>query len=373
MLEKFEQTYNQHHEYAREWKARTGGKVLGFFCTYVPEEIIYAAGVLPVRIIGSLEPQDVSEAHIAGMYCPFCRDCLAQGLKGKYDYLDGIVMSKSCMHMMQAYRSWTIHIPITFHHFVGMPALVGKASAGDFLLAELKAFKKALEGWLGKTITDADLDKGIEIMNTNRHLLRQIYDLRKPAPPKVTGTEATAMVISSMLTDKREHSQWLSEALKQIPQRQDGPKAGTRLMVLGSENHDLELFKLIEELGANVVIEDYCMGSRYFWNEAVPENDRLKAIAQRYINRPRCPLKDVDERKRYPHILNLVKEWNAQGVLLIQQKFCDPHEFDIPPINKFLKENGIITYFMELDVTMHKGSIRTRTEAFLEMLELEAV
>ena len=144
-------------------------------------------------------------------------------------------------------------------------------------------------------------------------------------------------------------------------------------MVLGSENHDLELFRLIESLGANVVMEEYCMGSRYFWNEAVPQEDRLKAITQRYIDRPRCPLKDVDERKRFPHILNLVKEWNAQGVLLIQQKFCDPHEFDIPAINKFLKENGVVTYFMELDITMHKGSLRTRTEAFLEMLELEAV
>ena len=71
---------------------RTGGKVIGYFCTYVPEEILHAAGVLPVRILGSHEPQDVTEPHIFGMYCPFCRDCLAQGLQGRYDYLDGIMI-----------------------------------------------------------------------------------------------------------------------------------------------------------------------------------------------------------------------------------------------------------------------------------------
>ena len=86
MMEKFKEWYEQRHTYAKEWKKKTGGKVAGYFCTYVPEEILYAADVLPVRILGSHEPQDVTEPHIFGMFCPFCRDCLAQGLQGRYDY-----------------------------------------------------------------------------------------------------------------------------------------------------------------------------------------------------------------------------------------------------------------------------------------------
>ena len=82
MIEKLKEWYEKRHEYAREWKSKTGRKVVGYFCTYVPEEILYAAGVLPVRILGSHEPQAVTEPHIFGMFCPFCRDCLAQGLKG---------------------------------------------------------------------------------------------------------------------------------------------------------------------------------------------------------------------------------------------------------------------------------------------------
>ena len=99
MFEPFAQIYSERHDYARAWKERTGGKVLGYFCTYVPEEILYAADVLPVRILGSHEPQDVTEPHIFGMYCPFCRDCLAQGLKGRFDYLDGLMIAQSCLHI----------------------------------------------------------------------------------------------------------------------------------------------------------------------------------------------------------------------------------------------------------------------------------
>ncbi|KUK52286.1 MAG: Benzoyl-CoA reductase, bzd-type, N subunit [Desulfotomaculum sp. 46_296] len=86
-MEKFMEWYENRHDYARQWKEKNGGKVIGFFCTYVPEEILYAADILPVRVLGSHQPQNVTEPHIFGMYCPFCRDVLAQGLQGRYEYL----------------------------------------------------------------------------------------------------------------------------------------------------------------------------------------------------------------------------------------------------------------------------------------------
>ncbi len=373
MLDNILKLVDNHHEYAREWKARTGGKILGTFCTYVPEEIIYGADVLPVRIMGSLDPQDVSEAHIASMYCPFCRDCLAQGLQGRYEYLDGVMIAKSCMHMLQAFRSWILHVPVGYNYFLGVPALMGVSHARDFLGSEIEGFKASLEEWLGRTISTDDLDRGIDIVNTNRRLLRALYELRKADPPLISGAEAATLVAASQITDKREINPMLAQLLQDLPQRRDGPVSGPRIMMIGSENHDLELLKLIESRGASIVIEEQCTGSRYFWNEVIPEDDRIAAIAQRYISRPRCPLKDVNERQRLDHVMDLAREFNVQGALLIHQKFCAPHEFDLPHIDKLLKEEGIPTYALELDVTMHKGSVATRTEAFLEMLELDLV
>ena len=116
MFKEFRKIVKQRHEYARDWKKRTGGKVIGYFCTNVPEPLIYAAGILPVRIMGTGESTIDAEKYIHPMWCSFCRDCFAQGLRGHYDYLDGIVNANGCQHMRQAYLSWIKNIPSGYTH-----------------------------------------------------------------------------------------------------------------------------------------------------------------------------------------------------------------------------------------------------------------
>jgi benzoyl-CoA reductase subunit C len=369
MMEMFKEWYEARHEYAKEWKEKTGGKVLGYFCTYVPEEILLAADVLPVRILGSHEPQDVTEPHIFGMFCPFCRDCLAQGLKGRYDYLDGIMIAQSCLHIRQAYTSWEMHIPVPFSYYLPMPHHVQSPRALPYLRAELETFKKAVEEWTGKTITDEDLDRGIEIMNRHRRLLREAYDTRKATDPPMSGLEAMYMAVSSQMIDKTEHSDIVEESLKELQTRKLETPTGQRLMIIGSEDDDTTFIDMVEKCGSTIVVDEHCTGSRYFWNQVETNGgDRLQAIAKRYIDRPRCPTKDWEERTRVPHIMDLAKDWNVSGAILLQQKFCDPHEADIPAIRKELEDNGIPTLFLELDVTVPVGQFQTRVEAFLEML-----
>jgi len=371
LFERFGQWTKDRHKYARHWKIRTGRKVVGYFCTYVPEEIIYAAGILPVRILGTHEPEDVTAPHILGMYCPFCRDCLAQGLKGRYDYLDGIVIAQSCMHIRQTFHSWRIHLPVEYSYYINMPHHVQSLRAKPYLAGELAEFKKSLEDWTGKPISEEALDQAIDTYNANRRLMKQVYELRQAASPPLTGLEAMQMVVSSQLTDKKEHSEALLETLKELPARKLGRDPGVRLMIIGSENDDVEFARMVESLGATIVIDDHCTGSRYFWNEVFPAGDRLKAIATRYVDRVPCPSKDWPEWTRFRHILKLAKDYNVQGALLIQQKFCDPHECDMPPLEQFLKKNGIPSLFLEFDVTVPAGQFQTRVEAFLEMLREE--
>jgi benzoyl-CoA reductase subunit C len=368
MFDKLRDWQRHRHDYAKHWKERTGGRVVGYFCTYAPEEIMYAAGVLPVRILGSHEPQDVTEPHIFGMFCPFCRDCLAQGLKGRYDYLDGIMISQSCLHIRQAYTSWEKHIPVDFHYYLPMPAKVQTPRALPYLAGELADFKKAVEEWTGRAISDKDLDKAIDLCNENRRLMRDIYEFRKNDKPPLTGEEAMEMVISSQMTDKAEHNEELKKILAGLPKRNGGREPGVRLMILGSENDDIEFVNMVEGCGATFVVDDHCTGSRYFWNRVEPLEDRLEAIARRYIDRVPCPSKDWEERTRVRHIVDLAKAWNVSGAIVIQQKFCDPHELDIPAIRKALQENGVKTLFLEFDVTVPLGQFKVRVEAFLEML-----
>jgi len=144
-------------------------------------------------------------------------------------------------------------------------------------------------------------------------------------------------------------------------------------MAIGSIMDDIELIRLVESLGAQVVIDDHCTGSRYFWNGVTLEEDRLTAIASRYIDRPPCPVTDLDGRLRLDHVLKLAKDYNVQGVLLLQQRFCELHEYDMAFMRPMFMENGIPVLWLEMDVTTPLGQFRTRLEAFMETLLPELV
>jgi benzoyl-CoA reductase subunit C len=140
-------------------------------------------------------------------------------------------------------------------------------------------------------------------------------------------------------------------------------------MIIGSEDDDRIFMRNVEDLGATFVIDEHCTGTRYFWdNVKEAQEDRLQAIAERYVNRVPCPSKDWPEFTRIKHAVNLAKDFNVKGALIIQNKFCDPHGIEIPPLREALAQIGVQSYPLEFDVTVPWGQFRTRVEAFLEQL-----
>lgn len=148
------------------------------------------------------------------------------------------------------------------------------------------------------------------------------------------------MTLPSMLTDKREHNRLLSQAIEELSSCQ-AYSLGVWLMILGNENDDIGFVEMVESLGAAVVIDDHCTGSRYFWNEVMPEENRLAAIASRYLDRPPCPERDWEVRRRWDHIIKLARDYNIQGVILIQQRLCDSHECHMPLLISLFEKNNI--------------------------------
>lgn len=369
--EVFARAVEQRHNYARQWKARTGGKVIGYFCCYLPEELVYAAGALPVRILSSQRLQEQGGTLIPTFFCSFCRDCLAEGLSGNYDYLDGVVMAHTCRQIAQAYESWIRHIPHSFHYYFPFPALTENAPLKPWVVAEMEEFKESLEGFTGRAVPQQALQKAVDVYNRNRRLLGDMYALRKRRLPAVSGTLAFEMVLSSMLCDKAEHNAWLEELLAGPP-----PAPGDyqpRLMLVGGESHNPELVRLIEAQGARVVVDDLCMGTRYFWGLVPEEGNLLQGLATRYLQKPGCPVKDITNsgyHHRQGHILQLAREYSVEGAVLVYQKFCDPQELDIPFLKRTFESGGIPTCIVEMDSTLARGQIQTRVQAFLETIDM---
>ena len=297
-METFKKILQEHHKPAQDWKANTGGKLFGYFCHYFPEEVVYAAGVLPVRILGERDADGISQRYLYGHYCRASLDILAEGLKGNYSYLDGIGHAECCIAKRGSYASYRLHVPHEYEHFVSVPSYVDNPGAPKFLRAELSAFKKELEEWTEKPITEAALDNAIEIYNENRSLLQKVYQLRRAENPPISGTEAFEMILSSQVMDKAEHSKLLRDALDQLEGNETAANSGPRIMLLGSDISDTSMVEFIESMGANVVIDGLCNGMNYVWTNVVPQKDRLMAIARRYLDKPRCPVKDNRFRRR---------------------------------------------------------------------------
>jgi benzoyl-CoA reductase subunit C len=369
LFDQFKTWYEKRHDYARAWKQRTGGQVVATMCTYTPEELLIAADMLPVRVLGAHEPQNVSEPHIFGMFCPFCRDSLAQGLLGRFDYAEGVTLTQSCIQYRQAFSSWREHVPsVQWDYYCPMPNDVQSPHARKAHTAEISLFREFLEQLTGKKLTDEKLNTAIETLNENRRLLRELYEYRKEANPRVTGVEAVYAALTAQFVDKAEHNAELRKVLAALPARKNDRDEGIRFMTIGSENDDIAFMAMVESVGSTIVIDDQCSGTRYFWNEAKLNGNPVKAIAERYCDRPACPTKDYPNHTRFDHVLGLAKEYKAQAAVFLQQKFCDPHEGDYPDLKRHLEANGIPTLFLEFDITNPIGPFRIRIEAFLETL-----
>jgi benzoyl-CoA reductase subunit C len=366
----FRDIINSPHEYIKDRGKIKQKKVIGYLCTNIPEELIYAAGILPVRILGSNEPENITDEHLfQAALCSFSRDCFAQCLKGNYDYLDGIVYGLGCMHTRQVFQVWQNQKPSAFTYELQVPTLLHNPEAEQFLIGEIQDFRVALEKWAEKDISNSDIDRAIDIYNTNRRLVLSIYELMKADEPPLTGAELLRIALTGMLIDKEDHNMLLEDVLSELSSIKYTGKYEPRLMLIGSVNNDFKLIEMIENCGARIVIDDYCTGNRYYQAPVVPSEDRLAALASRMVDQPPCPLKDLSEdRRRVAHISNLIDEYGVEGVVYTIQRRCDSHGLDYPSVQEMTDSKGIPMLKLELDFSSAIAQYRTRLEAFIEML-----
>ncbi|MDH5482265.1 MAG: 2-hydroxyacyl-CoA dehydratase family protein [Candidatus Bathyarchaeota archaeon] len=356
------------NKFISEWK-RLKRPVLGYTCSYTPEEIISAGEILPIRILGSLEPPKLADVHVSTNVCSFAKSCFNNALKGEYSSLDGYVFSHSCDNQKKIYDLWRRYTTIPKAYFINTPHSTNENSR-RFFRDELEKFREWLMKSFKVEISEENLRSTIRTFNENRRLLRQVYDLRKGNPPLVLGSEALEIVLSSMMTPKEEHNKLLQVLLEEIDTREDVPKEGVRLLVSGSIMDNSELLRLIESVGGSVVADDLCTGSRYFWDLVNEEEEPMTAITERYLHKiPSSFMYSSEERFR--HTREMAKLFDVEGVLIFSLKFCDVHSFDAPLLAEELREeDGLPVLCLEWDHSLSgTAQLRTRIEAFIEMLE----
>jgi benzoyl-CoA reductase/2-hydroxyglutaryl-CoA dehydratase subunit BcrC/BadD/HgdB len=176
------------------------------------------------------------------------------------------------------------------------------------------------------------------------------------------------LVLTSQVMDKAEMNEMLKAFIPELERRKPLPD-GVRLMLIGSETYDVALEKLVESLGANIVIDELDNGSSYIWNETIPQSDRLMALSLRYLGRPHSALKDSVWRRRPEHIYQLYEDYQADGAIIAKQIYCHPHGTDMYMVWKLLRERSIPYHTFERDSTLPYEETRQRIAALISMIE----
>ena len=353
--------------YAMDWKARTGGKVVGYFDPYFPEELAYAAGMLPVRMMAEREPDTLSAKWIYSSCYPV-KAFTNQFLLGRFDYMDALVHVEGCNWMYNAFEVAMNNDPALLTHFLFVPEHTDAPTSRDVLRSELSVFKCKLEEWTGKSVTDEALDHAIDVYNTNRRLLRKMYELRRFYHTPILGSESMGVMLANQLMDKAEMNRLLEDYIRELEARAPAGDR-VRLMLLGSETWSTDLEEMVESLGANIVIDDLDNGASYCWNEIIPLEDRLMAIALRYLGRPHSALRDNNWRRRPQRIFELSEDFMIDGVLIAKQIYCHPHGLDNYAIWKLLRERGIPFHYFERDLSLPAEETKLRLKAFLHTIK----
>jgi bzd-type benzoyl-CoA reductase N subunit len=350
---------------------RQGKKVFGWLCTYVPEEIIHAAGILPVRITGYSQEVELDDGN-AYLYinnCSFSRSCLQMGLRGEYDYLDGVVAGSTCDGARRLFDLWVHYVKVPFHHILTVPRKYTER-AHKLYYEQVTAFTQHLEEYLDTQITDDALLASIKVYNESRGLLKKLYELRRRDRPPITGTETMEVLNASFRMPKELFNQYLSRLLDELEASGIEHPARARMMVTGSVMNNPEFIRSIEELGALVVTDELCTSTRYWSDPVVPDGRApLEAISRRYLDNFPCA-RMVPSDGRFDRILQFARDYKVDGVISQIIRYCVPYAHDLPLITERLKKIGIPTLALDVEYgTSGSGQIRTRVQAFLEMLE----
>jgi len=370
--------------YVERFKAESGRKVVGTFCSYAPEEIILASGAHPFRLFGSGDKIRLAEAHLQSYCCSLVRGALEDALGGRLAFLDGVVFPHTCDSIQRLSDIWRLNVPACFHLDLVLPVKLDTEGARQYMIDVLRRFRGELGEKLGVTISDEELRAAIRTCNRIRAALTRIYNLKSERPEILKGSNLYAMTRAAMIMERTRAASLLEEVAEELAKKGTGQavaglaQKGTavsgpapkRIVLSGGVCNHPDIYTIIEEAGGAVVGDDLCTGSRYF-SGLIDENaDPVTAIADRYLERVVCPAKHRGLTDRADYLVRLTRERQAQGVIFFLLKFCDPHAFDYPYLKEALDREGVPSLLLEVEDRLPAdGQLRTRFEAFVEMIQ----
>ncbi len=371
VLDKLTPIIQDPYSHALEAKAQ-GKPVVAVSPMHFPEELIHAAGALPVVLQETNEPVTVGFGHIYPFYCGFSRSNVDWAVKGRLSMFDAVVISDVCLQLRHMGHIMRRHMSKTPFLYIQWPLEADPNRWLSFSVEQLGRIRTRLEELVGNSIEDDAIHKSIALYNRQRNLMNRVHEIRQQKAGVLRAKDMLNLAMAGMVMPKEEHIGILEELIPELEKKEPSGDGRIKLFASGHlcQAVKTDILDLIEELGGVLAGDDLWTGYRYYATSVSTSLPPMEAMARRYLELALpCPTR-YDPNQEWGHYLTqAVPKTGAKGLVTMVVKFCEPHMIYYPYLRDVLNEAGVPHLMIETEheVVSLEGT-RTRLQAFIEML-----
>ena len=367
-----------HFNAVKEWKAAVPGrKAIGYMPVYVPREIIHAAGMLPVGILGGGDQLEViqGDAYYQSYICRIPRSTIELGLTGRLDCLDGMLFPSICDVIRNLSGMWQILFKDKYVRYIDVPQNYEDEIGGKFYMEEMQVLREDLAQLSGKPITDEAINASIAVYNENRAALRELYAYRAAKPWQAPSSEVYLVQRAGMILPPEEHTQLVRDYIAATDAVPRPKRDNARVVINGTfcEQPPLTLIKAIEMAGCYVVEDDFMLVGRWLLDHVPGDGEPLRELSKAFLHRSATTAAKYDQTREQKGVflMKQVKTMGAEGVIFAAPSFCDPALLERPMLQDVLTQHKIPhTAFKYAENTGQMAPIREQAGTFADSIKL---
>ncbi len=353
----------------RAFKQETGREVIGCLPIYVPEEIMYAGGMLPVGVWGGQTNIVQSGTYLPSFACSIMRAIMEFAMRGIYNDLSAVVCPMHCDTLKCIGENWKVAVPQVPCFCLVYPQNRKNPSGISYLIKEFEQLRKKLESLSGRAITDEAINQAIVIYNEHRKTMREFTRVARDYPLTITAQRRHMVIKSGFFMDKAKHTLLVKSLISEFKALPPEKSNGIKVILTGIMAEPDSFLELFNQYKLVVVGDDLAHESRQFRTDVPAGGAPIERLARRWANLQGCALAYDPEKQRSNMLIEMVRETGADGVIVTMMKFCEPEEFDYPILKKEFEKASIPHLYVELEQQAESAEqLRTRIQGWAEMM-----
>jgi Benzoyl-CoA reductase/2-hydroxyglutaryl-CoA dehydratase subunit, BcrC/BadD/HgdB len=367
ILNQMKAAYKNPTQTVADYKAKTGKGAVGCIAPYTPEEMVHAAGYLPIGLWGGQVELNRVRAVLPAFACSIMQSVKELELTNRYDILSAVICPSACDTLKAIGQKWTRKdtpmIQFVHPHNRKLPAAV------TFLSREYQSVRERLEAAIGERISDEAINRSIDIYNAQRKVMREFGEVAADYPDLIDPIDRHVVFKSAFFMRKEDHAALVSALIDLLKTEPKKEWDGLKVVVSGIAIEPDSVLEIFKEMKLAIVADDLAQESRQCRVDAPEGTCPLERMAKQWQNMYGCSLAYEHEKTRVPMLRELYEQKKADAVIVAMMKFCDPEEFDYPMIKTEMETNSIPLLQLEIDQQIQSvEQLRTRLQSFVEMI-----